>query len=246
MGHAWMWRTGLILLVLLWGCEERKPTTELRTPSSGEARQPMTSESPTPGRVDTHEDSAETGVDPTPGWSPIEAAGIPNSVLSPDGRFALVVSGGERVRHIDIYDAPKQRRVTRITLDDDVVVRTTNADVRWTAGNHILLRWSAGSDVANGVVYGTDGKILLDLSSPGMVLSPSRRYLATFPTLFAAEPLIEVYDLSVGRRVAERAAGEGTFWVVDDLEWKGRQLVAFCRALKDQKQEVRIALDAQP
>jgi hypothetical protein len=118
--------------------------------------------------------------------------------------------------------------------------------VRWTAGNHILLTWSAGSDAITGVLYGTDGKTLLEVSGAGMELSPSMRYLATYPTLFAAPPTIEVYDLSLGRQVAQRSASEGTFWVVDELGWKGTQLVARCRDLQEQVQEVRIDLDAPP
>jgi hypothetical protein len=246
MGHAWLWRTGLVLLVLMWGCEEKRPSTEPRTPPPIASSQPMSSESPAPPQGDAHEVSTDAGADSVPDWSPTEAAGIPGSVLSPDGRFALVVPGGDRVRYIDIYDVASRRRLTRITTDKSVVVRASSSHVRWTAGNHILLSWSAGTNVFSAIVHGTDGKMLLQVDGSGMELSPSRRYLASYPTLFADVPTIEVYDLSLGRKVAERSASEGTFWVVDEIEWKGQQLVALCRDLKEQVQEVRIDLDARP
>jgi hypothetical protein len=241
-----MWRAGFVLLVLVGGCEDRKPPQEPRTPPRIESSQPTASESPAPERSDTQVVSSDAGADPVPDSSPTEAAGIPGSVLSQDRRFALVVPDGDRVRHIDVHDASNQRRLTRITLDKATVVRSTSARVRWTAGNNILLTWSAGSDVASGIVYGTDGKTLLQVTGSAMELSPSMRYLATFPTLFAAPPIIEVYDLSAGRKVARRAASDGTYWVVDDIGWKGQQLVASCRDQKEQIQEVRIDLDAQP
>jgi hypothetical protein len=248
MGHAWMWRTGLVLLALVWGCEERRPSVESRTPSPVESSQPTTSESPEPKRGDAHEDSSDAGADSVPDAGPTEteAAGIPGSVFSSDRRFAMVVPGGDRVRHIEVYDVASHRRLTRITIDKSIVVRSTRARVRWTVGNHILLTWSAGSDTATGIVYGTDGKTLLEVEGSGMVTSPSLRYLATYPTVFAEPPIIEVYDLSLARKVAERAASEGTFWVVENLAWKGQQFVALCRDLKEQTQEVRIELDALP
>jgi hypothetical protein len=246
MGLACMWRTGLVSLVLMWGCEERKPPEEPRTPPRIESSQPMASESPAPPRGEVQEVPSDAGAETVPEPGPTEAAGIPGSVLSRDKRFALVVPEGDRVRHIDVYDASNQRRLTRITVDKARVVRTTSARVRWTEGNHILLTWTAGSDAASGIVYGTDGKTLLEVTGPAMELSPSMRYLATYPTLFAAPPIIEVYDLSAGRKVARRVASDGTYWVVDEIGWKGQQLVASCRDQKEQLQEVHIDLDARP
>jgi hypothetical protein len=246
MGNAKMSRTVLVLWVLVAGCEDRKLPEAPRTPPRIESSQPTAPEPPAPQRSDAQEVSSDAGADPVPGPGPTEAAGIPGSILSPDKRFALVVPEGDRVRHIDVHDASSQRRLTRITLDKATVVRSTSARVRWTAGNHILLTWTAGSDAASGIVYGTDGKTLLEVTGPAMEVSPSMRYLATFPTLFAAPPIIEVYDLSAGRKVARRAASDGTFWVVDELGWKGQQLVASCRDQKEQLQEVRIDLDAPP
>jgi hypothetical protein len=236
MGNTCLWRTGLVVLVLMGGCEERKPPEAPRTPPR--------IESSSPPREVTSDAGAAPVPEPDPG--PTEAPGLPGSVLSPDKRFALLVPEGERLRHIDVHDASSSRRLTRITLDKSTVVSSTNARVRWTAGNHVLLTWTAGSDAASGIVYGTDGKTLLQVTGPAMELSPSMRYLATFPTLFAAPPVIEVYDLSTGQKVARRAASDGTFWVVDDLGWKGQQLVLSCRDQKEQTQEIRIDLDAPP
>lgn len=240
MRNACTWRIGLVGLMLLGGCEERSPAP------AAERRPPTPSVLPAPERSEVQEAAPDAGADPVPDWSPVEAAGVPGSVLSQDRRFAFVVPAGDRVRHIDIHDAATQRRLTHIALDKATVVRSTNARVRWTAGNNLLLTWSAGSDVTSGIVYGTDGKVLLQLTGAGMELSPSRRYLATFPTLFAAPPVIELYDLSAGRKVDRRVASEGTFWVVDEIGWQKGQLVARCRTQKEQLEEVRMALDARP
>lgn len=248
MGHAWKWRTGLVLLAVLWGCEERTPPPAPRTPPPTDSGAPLTSESPTPTQDAGPEVSSDAGAEPVADPRPREAAGLPGSVLSPDGHFAFVVGmlRGDRVRHIDVHEAASKRRLARITLDKSVVVPVTNARVRWTVGNHILLTWSAGSDATSATLYGTEGKTLLEVEGSGMVLSPSNRYLATYPTVFAETPVLRVYDLSTGRKVAERSASEGTFWVVDDIGWKDQQLVVLCRNLQERTEEVRIALDARP
>ena len=248
MGNACMWRIGLVVgMLAAAGCEARKPSQEEpRTPARIESSQSTASERPAPERSDSGEVSPDVGGEPVADSGPVEAAGIPGSVLSRDRRFAFVVPEGDRIRHIEVYDAPNRKRLARITLDQSTVVRSTNARVLWTAGDNILLTWSAGSDATSGIVYGTDGKTLLQVTGPAMELSPSVRYLATFPTLFAAPPIIEVYELSAGRKVARRVASEGTYWVVDELGWKGQQLVARCRDQKEQIEEVRIELDAPP
>ncbi|MFL5349700.1 MAG: hypothetical protein ACJ8AT_33300 [Hyalangium sp.] len=206
----------------------------------------MTSEGPVREQDAGPEVASNAGAEPTSNSRPKEAAGIPGSVLSPDGHFALLVHSDDRVRNIEVYEAASKRRLTRITPDKSVVVSSTNARVEWTVGNRILLTWSAGSDATSAKLYSTEGKTLLEVLGSGMVQSPSNRYLATFPTVFAERPIIKVYDLSAGRKVAERAASEGTFWVVDDIGWKGQQLVALCRDLKERTEEVRIELDALP
>jgi hypothetical protein len=192
------------------------------------------------------EGASNAGPEPVPDSRPKEAAGLPGSVLSPDGHFAFVVRKDDRVRHIEVYKAAGKQRLTRRTLTPSVVVPSTNARVEWTVGNHILLTWSAGSDSTSAKLYSTEGKTLLEVLGSGMVRSPSNRYLATFPTVFAELPVIKVYDLSAGRKVAERTANEGTRWVVDEIGWKGQQLVALCRDLKERTEEVRIELDARP
>ncbi len=241
-----MWRIALVVLVLVCGCEERGTPTAPRTPPRIESSQPVAAQGPGPTRGDAQQVPPDAGADSAPDAGPTETSGPPGSILSQDRRLALVVPEGDQVRHIDVYDASNQRRLTRITVDKALVVRATSARVRWTAGNHILMTWSAGSDASSGIVYGTDGKVLLQVTGSAMELSPSMRYLATYPTLFAAPPVIEVYDLSAGARVARKVASEGTFWVVDDIGWKGQQLVASCRDQHEQLQEVRIDLGAQP
>lgn len=235
MNQAWRGRAGLLLLMLSWGCEERRTSADPRPVPSTE------------GKPVAHGQAVPTDAGPAPVQSSeTKAAGAPSPVALPDKRLALVTPGGDRVRHIDIHEGDSQRGPRRITLDKAVVVPASSARVRWTEGNHILLTWSAGSDDTSARLYTPEGKLLLEVSSAGWEVSPSARYLVTYPTLFAAPPRIEVYDLAHGRRLTERAASEGTFWVVDELRWTGQQLVASCRDSQDHVQEVRIELDAPP
>lgn len=245
MAHDGMWLSGLLCVFILWGCEERKPAEGPRPPQQ-QALSPVTTPSPPLPREARAPDLPVDAGTEAPDAGTAESIGIPGAVLSQDRRFAFVVPPGDRVRTIDLYDASNRRKMARITVDKSIVVRSSSARVRWTAGNNLLLTWSAGTNVASGIVYGLDGKPLFEVSGSGMSLSPSMRYVVTFPTLFADAPIIEVYDFSSGRKVAQKEANADTSWVLDDFLWQERQLVVRVRDSAQNRQEFRIDLDAPP
>jgi hypothetical protein len=228
-----MWRTGFALVVLLWGCEDRKPPANSSEPPRAEESRRL------PPADEVLADVEAVGGPAAPG----EAI---KGKLSPDGRFFLVwpALGGAPV--IEIYDGQRSQLLHRIATDEAVAVRISASRARWTAGNHVLLTWGSGTNVANAVLYAADGSRLFDVAASATSISPSGRYLALFPTLLADEPVIEVYDLSTGSRVVRKAASEDTAWAVQVVEWQGRQLVARYRDSAGRVDVLRIELDAQP
>lgn len=147
---------------------------------------------------------------------------------------------------MDVYEVSTRRKHTRIAISQAAAARETSADVNWTVGDHILLTWSSGTNAANGVVYTTNGKTLLQLSVSGLATSPSMRYLVTFPTARADPSSITLYDLASGGQVAQKSAPADVSWTVKRIEWQGRQFVAHCLDTADTMHEVRIDLEAQP
>lgn len=240
------WHAGLVLWALVCGCEDMKPAASRLEPPSVTGTPATPPASPPPKPIPARADAFDGGGDLTPDSGPSGAMDASDPSLSRDRRFALRLSEGDRIRYVDIDEVATHKRLTRIPFDKRLVVRSTGARARWTAGDNILLTWSAGSDVSNALVYSKEGKVLLQASGPALEPSPAMRYLVTYPTLFAAPPLIDVYDLSTGHKVARETAKDNTFWVVDSLEWNAQQLVAHCRDTQGQVQEVRIQLDAPP
>ena len=168
------------------------------------------------------------------------------SFLSPDRHFALVwrEEGGTAV--LAVYDVQSLQQISRIVVNEAIVARVLAASVQWAFGNHILLTWSEGTNAESGYVYDLKGTELLNVSASAFTVSPSSRYLATYPTLLADAPVIEVYDLTSGRRVARKAASAEDGWVVQDIDWHGQQLQVRYRDTKGQVHEWSTSLDAQP
>lgn len=238
MRHTMTWCTRFVWVALLWGCENRKTSAEHQASPRVDVAQRVKPAGETlegcnvPGRC------LDGGSAATSGYT--------EGILLSDRRFTLVLRADEGVPYIDVHDVDRNQRLTRIIVDDAVVVRAEATRVQWTAGGNILLTWGSGSNTANGVVYNTQGVRLLDLAGSGFSVSPMVRYLATYPTLFANNPVIRVYDLTTGRQVAQREASEDTAWVVEAIDWQGQQIVARYRDTMGQTHELRIALDATP
>lgn len=237
MERATTWRAGMALMVLLWVCGDRKALGEGQNPPAGNAR-PSAPASETlrwceaPGRC------SEEG--------PALADEGTQAILSPDRRFAFVWPAGGSPTRIDIYDALRRQRITRIVVDTAVAARSPSARVRWAAGDHVLLTWGAGTNAANGAVYNTNGVRLLDVAASAITVSPSVRFLATYPTLLADEPILVIYDLASGRQVARRVASENMAWAVEAIEWQAQELVARYRDSAGRMHDLHIALNASP
>jgi len=221
------WHAGFVLVLLLLGCEERKPSAAPKERSRAEESRRL------PPAGAPNGDTAAVG----------EAI---KGQLSPDGRFFLVwpALGGAPV--IEIYDGQRSQVLHRIAVDEAVAMRISASHARWTAGNHVLLSWGSGTNAANAVLYASDGSRLFDVVASALAVSPSVRYLALYPTLLADEPIIEVYDLSTGSMVVRKTASEDTAWAVQAVEWEGHQLVVRYRDPGGQLDTLRIDLEAQP
>lgn len=168
------------------------------------------------------------------------------AVLSPDQRFGLVWPVDARAAHMDVYDAQRHQRLTRIAADEAVAGRVWASNVRWTSGNNILLTWGSGSNAVSGVLYDTSGARLLEVDASALTVSPSGRYLATYPSLLAGDPAIEVYDLSTGRQVARNAPEGDIAREVQSIQWKGQRLEAHSRDSAGRTHQVLIELDSPP
>jgi hypothetical protein len=228
----------LVLVVLLWGCEDW-PFSERQEPprTVGEASMNAAGERSKPCG----------GAEPCAGQGPARPQEAPVGLaLSPSQRFTLTWPTADQVPHIEVHDARQNKLVTRITVDAAVANRVSASRARWTVGDNILLTWGAGTNAASAVLYDTRGGRLLEVDASAITVSPSMQYLALYPALLADDPVIEVYDLATGRQVARKAASEDTAWTVQTVEWQGQQLIAKCRDVAGQMQEVRIPLDASP
>jgi hypothetical protein len=213
----------LVLVVLLWGCEERTPSPPQEPPRpTAKASKPTAGEPPKPQEV------------------PVDAR------LSPSQSFTLTWPTAEKVPHIEVHDARQHQLVTRITVDEAVANRVSASRVRWTVGDNVLLTWGAGTNAASAILYDTRGGRLLEADASAMTVSPSMQYLALYPALLADDPVIEIYDLATGKQVARKAASEDTSWAVQAVEWQGQQLIVRCRDSAGQMQELRIPIDTSP
>jgi hypothetical protein len=209
--HSGSWRTGLVLLALLCGCEERKP--------------------PSP--------AAQT---------PREVEQVPAGSPSPEGRFTLVLRPEESPPAFELYEVKPRLRLARVAVEQAAGVRPWNPSVQWTVEDHPLLRWSTGSASSTGLLYDTHGTLLLALSGTSFSISPSARYLVTYPTLLSQKPVVQVYDLATGKQAArgELGQGEESAWVIETLDWEGAQLLAIYRDPAHVKHALRLPLPATP
>ena len=125
---------------------------------------------------------------------------------SRDGRFA-VIKGGEpgKADTLAFFDLTTARMTGQADLAgqgtaDDLVLQK-----QWTAGDHLLLTWSAGSFVAAGTLYDVHGRHVLDLEAPAIDVSPDGRYMLAYQAKGAPvvdDGMLDAYDLATARAIS--------------------------------------------
>jgi hypothetical protein len=227
------------MAISLWACGG---------PPQAQAPEPDTVTNTAPARIRLcHAPGRCTGDAATPD--------TPDAMLSPDERYAFVLDLTRSTPAVlDIYEVATiegtlraGRRVARVKVPDEAAQRATAAQARWAAGNHVWLGWGAGTGAASGILYDQYGAVRLEVAASAIDVSPSGLYLATFPTMLADDPTIEILDLTRnGALVASNADPTNAPRAVQTVEWTPDAFVARYRDHNGQTGELRIPLATAP
>lgn len=183
-----------------------------------------------------------------PAQTPQAVERLPSGTPSPDGRFTGVLLPNESPPALELYEVKPRLRLARVAIAQAASVRPWSPSLQWTVEDHVLLRWSTASAESTGLLYDTQGTPLLEVSGTSFTVSPSARYLVTYPTQLTQKPVIRIYDLGTGKLAVQRESDEGAegTWIVETLDWQGPQLLAIYHDRAHTKRSLRIPLDAVP
>jgi hypothetical protein len=127
------------------------------------------------------------------GWMNVTRFKNPHHIFeygtSPDGRYLLVWHMDFSPRRMSVYDLHRGgARIARFEAE-------AGGSFCWNAQNHIVHVSGCGSSCEICKVYSREGRVLFWLGDRVMDVSPSGRYLATFPVAWVGHQEIAVYDL---------------------------------------------------
>jgi hypothetical protein len=169
-----------------------------------------------------------------------EPQSVKASETSGDGRFAFVWHRGSRPGlRLGIYDLRSASKTAEFAPG-------FGGDLHFTPGDNLVHSWGCGTNCANFAVYDPRGRRLLADVSSGVDISPSRRFVVTYPSLFASTEPVVLYDADSARVVFESARSlEGSF-LVDELRWdEPRQTVEVrCTDALGESRRLRIEPDS--
>lgn len=136
---------------------------------------------------------------------------------SGDGRWACCWHQDRGPRQLSIYDLNTRARSGHC-------VPGAAGDLRWTEQGTIFHRWGAGTNAQCFAIYDVRGQTLFEGQASGLELSPTGRFLATFPTTTGADEPLAVYDVVTGKTLFSSAGKYDLREVIGNV-WAGpRQL----------------------
>jgi hypothetical protein len=138
---------------------------------------------------------------------------VRESELSPDGSYAFVwYTPARPPLQLAIFDLRTMKRTAHFSPG-------TGGEMHFTPGGNIAHWWGCGTNCSVLALYDIHGKKLLETSNSGTEISPSRRFAATGPSLFAADEPVVVYDLDSGRALHEINQKRGDSFILDEVRW---------------------------
>ena len=163
---------------------------------------------------------------------------------SPDERYLLIWHMDFSPRKVSVYDLEGGRPIGRFQPGH-------GGDLCWNSRNQIVHFFGCGSGCLGFSIYHREGRLLFQLYGGGMDLSPSGRYLTTFPVSFVPPRQISIYDLYDLRNDSgfttaapiSRVEGVGA---VDKIDWLQEQKIRIDYVDSDQsKREVTLNLQSR-
>ena len=164
--------------------------------------------------------------------------------ISPDSRYLFVWHMDFSPRKVSVYDLDSGKPVSRFQPGH-------GGELCWNSKNQIIHFFGCGSGCLGCGTYSQEGRPLFEVYSGGMDLSPSGRYLATFPVSFMPPREISIYDLYDSRNdsgfttVAPILRVEAV-GAVDRIDWLQEQKVTIVYVDSDQtRREVTLNLQSK-
>lgn len=143
--------------------------------------------------------------------------GVEATEISPDGRWAFVWYRAARPPlQLAIYDLRSTRRTARFAPG-------FGGEMHFTPKGNIVHTWGCGTNCAVFALYDVHGKKLRVVVSSRIDVSPSRRFVMTGPSLYAANEPVVIYDLDTGRKVYTKGQPAHDPFVVDGVRWDERK-----------------------
>lgn len=144
--------------------------------------------------------------------------------VSPDGRYLFAWHMDFSPRRVSVYDL--HRGATRIARFEP----EAGGFFCWNSQNHIVHLFGCGSGCLGCKVYGREGRVLFKLGGYPMNVSPSGRYLITYPVAWVGSQEIAIYDLyetsdGSGRIATTPIWNVGSVGEVDKIDWREEQSV---------------------
>ncbi|MFT3765084.1 MAG: hypothetical protein QM820_06155 [Minicystis sp.] len=180
----------------------------------------------------------------TRGTHVLERWGEPHAVrqaeVSSDGRFAYVWHHGAKPPlELSIYDLTTRSRTATFKPG-------AGGTMFFTPDNTIFHWWGCGTNCAVFALYDVNGHKVIDGGTSQVEISPTRRFLLTGPSLFAASESVALYDLGArGRKLFETRAALSSTFTIKSVSFGDDTKAVIALQIVDQRDKtLRLVIDA--
>ncbi len=149
--------------------------------------------------------------------------------LSPNGKWVFVWHMKAPPRVVSVYDASSLQLVASFSPG-------FGGMMLWTSGNTLYHWWGAGTDCRCYALYDPLGRRILTGTTNYVEVSPSRRFLATFPTVGVSTESIRIFDFCTLETVCERRPAD--LVSVMDATWKSRNSLELRYVAADESRKI--------